>query len=643
MLTLNIIHPILLTEENCPTEYGGFPIYRKSAQLGLTQTPKIKTYILHPIGLKLHYIAEKGFLAICTENGCMKAGSMIDIRCKNHARSYSRCQFINCNKSPYYGYEYRKALTCREHFIEGMIDVKHIKCEVPGCNTRPNFGFKDGRATRCKSHIVENMGNVNSKQCEHDSCTKQPCYGFVGSIPSRCKAHKNDNMVNITSRKCEAEGCATVPIFGYEYKIPSRCKTHILDGMYDVVNQKCETPGCITQPSFSFEGELAIRCHAHKLDGMIDVRSRRCKFQGCTIQPSYGIEGHQPSRCKSHLINGMINVRSKRCIFQGCTITPIFGFIGKTPTHCKSHKDHNMIDLEHDTCREKDCTRRATFSTGNYPLTHCKTHKSNDMIRVDVRRCKTARCTVQPSYCKLFSKNNEHCVEHATLNEYSERKRTPKCLHVNCDELAYNCDFDNVDIYPVRCNIHKLATDITLVKQQCFNCCDILFFPENMLYCMQCGCYREKRLYHFKESIVKSFLSSNCYSFTHDKVVPNSRSGFRPDFLLKCSVGYIVIEVDEWQHKRGYTKHSETGRMCAIFNDLRQNDNNCKVLFIRYNPDHYDGVQCTSKTRLEYLNILLLHFINVTTSDYHLGVLYLYYDGFDGTPKIEKVIGQQTN
>ena len=204
-------------------------------------------------------------------------------------------------------------------------------------------------------------------------------------------------------------------------------------------------------------------------------------------------------------------------------------------------------------------------------------------------------------------------------------------------ESAYYYDVNDANLYPIRCASHMLPTDVQLIKRQCSNCFDTLYFPENKEYCMQCGNYRERRLYHFKESIIGAFLRSNSFHFVHNKPILSGKSGFRPDFLFDSHFGYIILEVDEWQHKRGYNIYSEIERMRVIFSELRQHSNICKVLFLRYNPDNYEGIQHDAISKHNYLYNLLIHFIQSNDIGTDLGVVYLFYDGFNNTPQIQTI------
>jgi len=332
---------------------------------------------------------------------------------------------------------------------------------------------------------------------------------------------------------------------------------------------------------------------------MIDVKHKRCSHSGCRIQPSYGFEEDKPEYCKEHKKDGMIDVVSKRCSHPDCKIHPNYGFEGYKAEYCKEHKKDGMIDVKNKKCSHLDC---------------------------DVR----------PSYCKLYFPGKTHCVEHSTVNEYSLHKKYPICIFNNCNEMAYYFDNEDPNIYPTKCEIHKLLTDIKLVEKQCPNCDDTLYFPENQEFCMDCGQYRELALVKFKETIIYNFLKTNNISFIYNKLITKGKSRYRPDFLITTSYGYIILEVDEHQHKFGYYDESkEISRMYTIYNDILITKPNAQVLFIRYNPDKYKGIQYKIKQRQDYLYTLITYLLSLDTINMKLGVIYLFYDGFDNNPQAQ--------
>ena len=78
-------------------------------------------------------------------------------------------------------------------------------------------------------------------------------------------------------------------------------------------------------------------------------------------------------------------------------------------------------------------------------------------------------------------------------------------------------------------------------------------------------------------------------------------SAYRPDFLINSVFGKIVLECDEFQHKNYNLKNfEEQNRMETIYKDIQILSKKEEVLFIRYHPDDYKGLQYNINGRLEY-------------------------------------------
>lgn len=185
-----------------------------------------------------------------------------------------------------------------------------------------------------------------------------------------------------------------------------------------------------------------------------------------------------------------------------------------------------------------------------------------------------------------------------------------------------------MNIYPYRCSYHKLSNDIQLISKECSLCHLTLFFPENQIICMECGQYRTKKLTKFKETTIKELFLSNNIPHINDKRVSKDGSYYRPDFIFSTNWGFLIVEVDEHQHDReGYDPENEILRMRQIYIDCQKVRQNCKILFIRYNPDNcinYPNIN--DKVRQNYLLELINYYLKVDNIPYQLTAQYLFYD-----------------
>lgn len=661
----------IINQWNLPNEYNGYPIERRLTKVGLIRLPKKVNVVNHPTGLKL-CLCPKGYVILCIESNCERPGCRMDIKCTKHATIYSYCEL--CPSTPRFGVSLNKPLRCLQHKENNMYNVTEPKCGAHKCTKKATFGHVLNRPLRCKDHIEAEMFDVVHKKCEYPNCTKQPSLGYSGKR-LRCKEHAETGMLDVAHKKCEYPGCLIRCIFGYFPNKPLNCVKHKQGGMLDVMNKKCTHLDCFKNASFGFELDGASKCGDHRQNGMINVVSKRCEYIDCIIQATFGYNLGKPLNCKAHKKYDMIDVVSKQCSHPECTKHPIFGRELNNPLRCKKHKDNDMIDVANKRCEHFNCIKQATYGhETNKPL-KCRIHKENDMINVRSKkcghegcliiplfgytrnetlfcethkkhgmtniiskRCKYPNCEILPSYGKLYTKSKIYCISHTTLNDYSYLKSNPVCTNICCTNTAYYFSNENNNIYPVRCEIHKLSQDLQLINKQCLKCLDSLYIPLNQTYCMECGQYRIKKLYKFKEHYIKDFLVTNNIQFVHNRCISPKGSKFRPDFIIRTKLGYLIIEVDEHQHLKRYSLEKEISRMRTIYADAQLDDSKTQVIFIRYNPDKYDSAhQFDTKSKLKYLYDLICHFTNIENSICPLSVVYLFYNGYKGFAEIAQI------
>jgi hypothetical protein len=540
-----------------------------------------------------------GYVILCSVVGCKNLGTKVTFKCVSHHKGqevYAFCRNNTCVTTPLFGLEYNKPFYCSGHKEDNMYDVKHEKCLE--CPLRPNFGSVGGKAQYCFQHKKDDMGDITHRKCEDITCDTRPTYGHKDHKVRFCEQHKLPGMYNTSAKICEEPNCDIQAIFGnrgeQKYQF---CTSHKHEGMIDLAHKLCRNPKCDLHPNFGFEGQKALCCYQHKEEGMIDIGHKRCK---------------------------------------DCTKRAFYGYKGENVQYCKGHKHENMINVEAKICENSVCKKQACFGIEGEKPQYCKGHKFDIMINIKSKRCENETCTVLPSYGKLYSRILKSCVAHTCLNYYNRAKLSPLCQVINCCDIAYFVNFEDSNVYPIRCGTHHLLTDIELIFKLCPNCGDELYFPSNKKVCMDCGNYREKKLHRFKETIIKHFLTSNNIPFVYDRPVSINGSKSRPDFLIQSKFGYIVVEVDEHQHKK-YIQEEEIARMNTIHSDIQLIRSNSQVLFIRFNPDEYIGIQCELKNRHKYLHDIVSHFIDQKTIGIPLAQLKLFFDEFNEKPIIESL------
>lgn len=91
------------------------------------------------------------------------------------------------------------------------------------------------------------------------------------------------------------------------------------------------------------------------------------------------------------------------------------------------------------------------------------------------------------------------------------------------------------------------------------------------------------RNFKTKEIAVRDFILAQFpgLSWICDKTVPDGCSLRRPDLSLDLGDHMLYLEIDEDEHRYGYTCQSK--RLCELWQDARERP----TVFIRFNPDGY--------------------------------------------------------
>jgi len=466
------------------------------------------------------------------------------------------------------------------------------------------------------------MINVVSKRCETIGCEKYANFGLDGERPKRCVTHKLPGMTSLTGRKCIFQGCSIRATYGLSGGKATHCSTHKLATEVDVVNAKCSAPACTTKPSFGQPGGSAIHCFAHKSTSEVDVVSRICAHPGCGKQPCYGLPDQPATMCSEHKQDHMVT-KAKMC--QGCNLTrPSFGYEWKKPTHCGSCKSSNMTNVVTDRCTM--CNRMALYGENGGKPIRCSDHKDSHMVDVINRQCAESNCNAQPNY-GLPGTTRTHCSNHKTLAMVRIGK-----LH--CTEKGCNCTATHGNDEPIHCELHALEGESNLVERKCSSC-DLLYVLDENNQCTNCGATTETQIKKerlAKQSMVKSFLDGNNIKYDfYDRGV-DSGIGLgctreRPDFVLDVGTHWIILEVDEFQH-RNYKDPCECVRMINIAQTIHR-----KGVFIRFNPDSFKKGSEVQRVPIPARLEVLKSWIDILTIESNLtGVLQfiqLYYDEFD--------------
>jgi hypothetical protein len=106
----------------------------------------------------------------------------------------------------------------------------------------------------------------------------------------------------------------------------------------------------------------------------------------------------------------------------------------------------------------------------------------------------------------------------------------------------------------------------------------------------------------------------------HDKPVGGECGKYRPDFLYDATTHFVVVEVDEDQH-RSYDPECERIRMINIVEAVGM-----RCVFVRYNPDTFKIDGKTIRVHEKKRHDLLLKTVRECVTSPDANIVYLYYD-----------------
>lgn len=468
--------------------------------------------------------------------------------------------------------------------------VNHCKI----CGKKASYNFKnEKKGITCRIHKEKNMINIFYKLCEFTGCETIPNYNFRGFTKARfCAIHKEIGMINI-KKQCKFENCGMIPSYNFKgNKSAIYCATHKKEGMIDVVHKTCIFENCNVRPCFNFKNNKAIYCTIHKKEGMIDVTNKLCNFESCEKIASFNYVDKKPLYCAIHKHEGMINVKNKRCQFLDCDTIPNYNYKEyKKGIYCVIHKHEGMVNVTHKLCEFEKCNTRPSYAYPNNTPSRCTIHKLSGMIY------------------------------------------NPKTKCIICKESA-----EYGICIPRHCFIHKLEDEINLVERKCKNCDNIDIVNKDGIcinFCLATEKYYTiyRKNIKYKETKIYNLLKEKFGEpYSYDKCIDTQCGKERPDIVFECASHFIIIEVDEFMHKKSnYACEKERiQNICFAFG--------MPCIFIRYNPDNYRVKNIIQNTSDKEKESVLIDTICTAykdcptnlTSDF-CRLLYLYYDDFDTT------------
>jgi hypothetical protein len=374
----------------------GNMVRAEKKQEALVQIPKEKIIENLPNGYK------------CLVNECNDyaylGGEDRPSYCLEHASV--NCWFINykfrmcitggCEKQSTFNFKMgQRPIFCIDHKQPQMINVKSIKCET--CGERPaRFNTKQGypKALFCKYHKKDDMIDCLEKLCNPPHCWRQGTFGYNRFDKNRvCKEHRKDGMKDVknVTRICNFIGCDRQANYNMpDQKRAVRCKDHKEVGMIDMYHDRCLE--CLSRCVYNYPGEIKGKyCALHKKELMVDVVSSKCQYEYCIKQAGFNYSGQKTGIfCDQHKLNGMVDIKNRNCRFEkGCTAQAAYGFIGQKASRCRQHSEKGMMKYSNRRCDDNECKEKAQYGfEGCYPI-YCEIHADKDKhINLIEQECK---------------------------------------------------------------------------------------------------------------------------------------------------------------------------------------------------------------------------------------------------------------
>ena len=347
---------------------------------------------------------------------------------------------------------------------------------------------------------------------------------------------------------------------------------------------------------------------------------------------------------------GTINFRPC-CINFDCKTNASFCKITVTkPTHCKNCSvlsGEEMVDIKHKNLKCIKCNEKQPnfCKIDETKPTHCSfcakiisEEENIEMININAKNLKCILCNeTRASYCKVGETKATHCSPCAQIVSNQEninmediKHKSERCINIidgiQCKTIA---QYKKYDGYCFKCYFKINPTKIPIINRKIKEDAVVEFI----------------KLIYTQEIIEKL----NIKDIRFDRECGTTKK--KPDIVIICENNVIIIEVDEFQHKRGgqeggqYSKENEENKMKLIKDYYKSQDK--KIIYIRFNPDDYlsknnikikspwkedDGIlklvdETDWKNRLEILKQKIDFYLKKKEIKNN-STNYLFYDGY---------------
>jgi len=300
--------------------------------------------------------------------------------------------------------------------------------------------------------------------------------------------------------------------------------------------------------------------------------------------------------CKDHKLENMVNINKKRCIHKNCNRKAYYNNIGFPVKYCSDHKLENMVNVIFKKCKIEDCKEIAHYNNyGESPI-YCSEHKLEKMINVSSKKCKYKNCIKTPLYNYIMIKSPKYCKDHKLENMVYIIQKT--CKNENC---KISPSYNYIDLPPIYCTNHKLENMVNVISIKCKTItCNKIVTKKYEGYCPQCYIQKNpnkliktrSKEYNVINYIVSTF---NQYKWKINEKIINGTIKRTPDLLLELDNYIIIIEINEYQHKR-YISSYDNDRISELSKHF-----NKPQIYINFNPDSYKNKK-NKKIKSSWIN-----------------------------------------
>lgn len=516
-----------------------------------------------------------------------------------------------------------------------------VKCEV--CSKTAYYSLTPGgNPTRCTKHGKDYFDTRISIKCKGKECKsgKRAYYAEENSnIPIYCIDCKDENkhhFVRRESRLCKGikngEKCKKSAIFApVGYSSPLYCSGCKSDGCI-MTNHNT----CIKCTSLAHYGDKDSRekkyCFDHKPEEYSNLTAGNPSCIKCMTIASFGDkDGTEKKYCARHRPDDYTDLSSKSFCIK-CGTTALYGDKdSKERKYCANHKPTEFsIIKSSEGCSVIGCVDKVYYVETLTGKRYCPTHSKDKIVTTDPSiKCEEKLCNTVGTYGQSGIKPSR-CAVHK--KETDRFRPTAHCKYDKtcCREFATH---GYIISKPLHCLAHSADDELNLVLDRCKICNRLELLDKNGICILHNESLQTERRLH-KQTKIKEFIEKETeYKIMiYDKPVETNCSNRRPDIVIFVETHYMVIEIDEFQHKHGndYASDCENKRMLEIMQSLCY-----PTIFIRYNPDGYIPVGNqnvsveTNRPRIlrKYLDICAK--LKPTEKEGNLTVLHLFYDGYD--------------